>query len=140
MNLPELPKQNKQLEADFGIKLRNWLKTHHPKFVSCTFETKDSHGKDYLNYSEVTEKQIAHALLISSDEGDLIRVSSGTEGAPDYNYYRNAPAYIVIHYPKNSEVITIQNFLHERDTNKRKSLTSERAKAISSVSINKKPH
>lgn len=137
MNLPELPRQNKQAEADFGLKLRAWLKSHTPKFTSCTFETKDSRGKDYINFSEITPKQIAHALATGSDEGDLIRVSSGTEGAADYNYHRNDPAYIVIHYPKNSEVITIQNFLHERDTNKRKSLTSERAKAISSVSIKK---
>lgn len=131
--LPDLPKKNKKKEADFGLKFRQWLTT--VRFLSCTFELKDSRGKDYINFAEIVEDQVAHALRTESEKGNLIRIEKGTIGAPDYVYLRNAPAYIVIHYPRSFEIITIGNLLHEKNTHKKKSLTSARARDISVMSV-----
>lgn len=129
MNLPDLPKQNKHKEADFGIALRRWIEEY--KIMPSSLETKHTRGKNYLPFSEITPKQIAYANKISSDEGVLIRVQ-GTDGEPDYVYMRNQPAYIVIRYPDFFAVITIGNLLFERDRYKKKSLTADRAKEIAS--------
>jgi len=132
MQLPDLPQQNKHKEADFGLRFRKWWNLHGK---GCPYELKDTRGKEYLNYNEVSEDQIAVALASGTEKGVLLRIVSGTPGSPDYIGVKNTVSYIVIKYPKSFEVITIGNFLHEKETNKRKSLTIERAKAISSVSV-----
>lgn len=132
MILPNLPQQNKKQEADFGLRFRKWWNLHGK---GSPYELKDTRGKEYLNYNEVTQEQIAFALACGTEKGVLVRVERGTVGTADYIGIKNTIAYIAIKYPKGFEVITINNFLHEKNTNKRKSLTHDRAKAISSVSI-----
>lgn len=133
--LPELPKKNNKKEADFGLRFREWIFRHKPKMSSCTLEMKDSRGKNYISFKEITDEQVDCALRTESDKGNLIRIVTGTLGAPDYAWYRNAPAFIVVHYPKNFEIISIDNLLHEKNTHKRKSLTSLRAHEIATISI-----
>ena len=40
--MPNLPKQNKHKEADFGLKFREWFSKNTDKFISCTFELKQT--------------------------------------------------------------------------------------------------
>lgn len=112
-------------EADFSLLFRHWFKANYKKFESCTFEHKDTRGKNTFSIKELKEAQINHALAIKSDKGNLIRVSSGTVGAPDYNFYRNAYAYIVINYPKGFVVIDIDDLIKEK-----KGISWERAQEI----------
>lgn len=127
--LPPLPKQNKKVEADFGVYLKNWLKKN-PLPDSATVELKQTKTNSFA-FSEVKPRQIAYATKAKSDEGVLIRIQ-GTDGQPDYAFFRNAPvSYIIIRYPKQFSLIDVDAFIHERDTCDRKSLTSMRAEMIS---------
>jgi len=117
-------------EADFSIRLRHYLKAH-PLPVSCPLEVKDTRGKEYFSYAELKEEQINNALASKSDKGNLIRISVGTVGAPDYTYYRNSPAYVVIKYPSCFVFIDIETLIMEKEKSKRKSLVCDRACEIS---------
>lgn len=133
MNLPPLPKQNKTKEADFGLRFREWWEKYG---MNAPYELKDSRGKDRLLFSEVSDEQVKVGLAANSDKGVLIRVAAGTPGAPDYVGLRNSPYWIVIKYPKSFEVIGINTFLMEKNRSRKvKSLTVERAREISTVSI-----
>ena len=127
MKLPELPKQNKKLEAEFSIELKHWIEKH--PILTSSLEVKHTHGKNSLPFREVKPEQLAYASRVNSDKGAWIR-TLGLNGEPDYVFLRNAPAYIVIKYPKFFCFITIGNFLFEKEKNKRKSLTEDRAQAI----------
>lgn len=87
-------------EANFGLTFRSWFRANKKKFESCVFELKDTRGSITFNVKEWKEEQRDHALACKSDEGNLMRFSSGTTGMPDYGFYRNACAYVVIKYPK----------------------------------------
>ena len=119
-------------EAKSGVLFRHWLKAN-PQF-DCSYEMKDTRGKDYLNFSAVKDNQISYAQAIQSDKGTLIRVQ-GTNGEPDYVYLRSAPAYIVLKYPKSFQIIKIREFLLEKSSSERKSLTEARAKHIAVISV-----
>lgn len=119
-------------ESKFAIKFRHWLKAKKIDF-SCTFETKDCSNKSSFAYSELGESQENWALAISEGLGVLMRQQGGN-GEPDYIYNYRDPAYIVINFKEGFEVITIQNFIAERNKSQRKSLTHERAKLISTFS------
>lgn len=121
-------------EADFSIRLRHYLKAN-PLPLSTHLEVKDTRGKDSFNYAELKEEQINNALASKSDRGNLIRISIGTVGAPDYCFYRNAPAYVVIRFPSGFVFIDIETLICERERSKRKSLTWERAQEISIKTI-----
>lgn len=133
MILPQLPKKIKQDEAKFGLKFRKWLDEH--PMMSCTFEMKDTRGSTSLPFSEVGQEQRMHGLRTGSDKGNLIRIQTGTPGAPDYAYYRKAPAFIVIRYPKSFQIISVETFMHEEKRSKRRSLLESRAKEISILSV-----
>jgi hypothetical protein len=125
----------KKKEADFSVYLRHYLKSY-PLPYSCPIEVKDSRGKDYISFSEVKEEQINNALASKSSKGNLIRISNGTVGAPDYAYYVNAPiAPIFINFPQLFCAVDINKFVNEKDKTNRKSLTQERAKEISTLFI-----
>jgi len=131
MKLPDLPKQNKHKEADFGLKFRKWIDEN--PMASSSFELKDTRGKDYFNFEELGDDQINHALRNKGKKGNLMRITVGTVGAPDYVYLRNAYAFVVIKYPRFFCLIEIETFLLEKKRSKRKSLTSVRAKEIAWV-------
>lgn len=130
MNLPTLPKIHQKKEADFGLRFRTWFKDNSRLFESGSFELKDTRGKDYLNFNEVKSVQIASGLKNQSDEGNLMRASVATTGTADYLFYRNAKGWIVIKYPKMFCIISLDNFIQEKETSDRKSLTSEDARRI----------
>lgn len=92
-------------EANFGLTFRSWFRANKHKFESAVFELKDTRGAATFNVKEWKEEQRDHALACKSDEGNLMRFSSGTTGMPDYGFYRNAYAYVIIKYPKAFYVI-----------------------------------
>jgi hypothetical protein len=131
--LPNLPKKIKHKESDFGTKIfKPWVHNNVHLFHSCTFELKDSKGKDSIPFNSVEDLQIDACLSIKwSDKGYLIRNLTGTVGAPDYSFYKNAPAYVVMNYGKlGFVIIDIETFIEEKKRSQRKSLTFTRACAI----------
>lgn len=96
---------------------------------------KDSRGKDSISFSEIKQAQIDWGLAVNSDKGVLIRTQAIAEGMPDYCYYRNAPSYIVIKYPKAFYIIPVGNLVFEKEYSKRKSLLESRAEAIAVKTI-----
>ena len=131
MSLPDLPKQHKKVEADFGVRFRRWLK-ENPQWSHAP-ELKQT-ATDSISFSCVADKQINYLLAIKSDKGTLIRIQ-GTNGEPDYVYLRSFPAYVVIKFPKFFCLIDIEDFVAEKVNSKRKSLTSERAKVIAKTYV-----
>ncbi len=128
--LPNLPKKNKHREADFGTKVfRPWILNNPPK-ISGTYELKIT-STDSIPFSCLEDLQADASMTVKwGKKGYLIRNAMGTPGAPDYSYYINSPAYVVIKYPDFFCLIDIETFLEEKKRSKRKSLTSERAKQI----------
>ncbi len=129
--LPDLPRQLDKREAAFGVQLRHWLEKN--KLQSCPIEIKRTTTTNIL-FSCLPNEQIAWLMAAKSDEGALIRVI-GVTGEPDYAWYRNAPARVVVRYSKSFHIIDIEAFLLEKKRSKRRSLTTERARAISIWSV-----
>jgi hypothetical protein len=120
-------------EAKFSIRFRHWLKANPIKF-SCTFEMKDTCGKQSLNFKEVKQEQLDYGEAIKSTHPTMIR-NVGGQGEPDYTYHYNCPAFVVINYPKGFVLIDVTTFAMERDRSKRKSLTWLQARAISTIEV-----
>ncbi len=118
-------------EADFSIVFRHWIKAN-PQY-SCALEMKQTSG-DSIPFSCVEQHQLDYGMAIRSKKGTLIRVQGGN-GEPDYIYLRNTPSYIVIKYPGEFHIISVDTFILEKERSKRKSLTSKRAREISIKSV-----
>jgi len=128
MKMPDLPKQHKAREMDFGGWLKNYTEKH-PHLLATGLETKQT-TTDSIPFSVVTPQQVAFGMGAKSSKGVWIRVQ-GLNGEQDYIFLVNSPSMIVIRFPKIVCWIDIENFIIERDPPKRKSLTSERAAEIS---------
>lgn len=123
-------------ESKFGILFRHWIFAHGPELVSASYELKQT-TTDSIPFSCLEEHQITASEAIKwGSKGSLIRVESGTIGAPDYIFLRNTPAFIVIKYPNCFTIIDIETFVEEKKRSKRKSLTLERASAIAWKVVN----
>ncbi len=116
-------------ESKSSTVFRHWLRSH--PILTCSIEMKDTRGAKSLPFSEVKQAQVDWGMAIKSGKGVLIRTQAVAEGMPDYIYLRNEPAYIVIKYPSLFAIIDVETFALERDRSKKKSLTQERATAIS---------
>ena len=115
-------------EANISLVLRHYLKANPIPF-SCPIEVKDTRGKMYFNFKELKDKQVNNALASKSSKGNLIRISGGTVGGPDYAwYFKTELAPIFIHYPKHLIIIDIEAFLLAKKDSK--SLSLEKAKDI----------
>lgn len=132
MKLPELPKQKKSKEAVFGVLFRKWWVANP---LPGTFELKETLGKKSISLSAVDIEQISFALATQSKKGVLTRVTVGTVGTADYIGLVAYPAWIVVKYTKRFYIISIDSFLLEKQRSKRKSLTEERADAISTITV-----
>lgn len=118
-------------EAKFGLLFRHWLKQN--PMLSGAFELKQT-TTNSISFSCVEDHQLDYLMAIKGPRGVLIRVQ-GTNGEPDYNYYRNAYAWVVIRYPHAFHIIDVEAFIIEKKRSKRKSLTSGRAKEIAWASV-----
>ena len=118
-------------EANFSLIFRHWILANPPK-LSGTYELKQT-TTNSIPFTCLEDHQADFSLAIKwSKTGVLIRNESGTLGAPDYSYYNNAPAYVVIYFkePNGFVIIDIETFLEEKKRSKRKSLTWERAQLL----------
>ena len=130
--MDKLPIKINRVEAEFGLELRNYIsKLKTPIFTTTTWlELKDTHGKDTLSFSAVSDIQIAEGLK-TKNTGSLVRVTVGTTGCADYIWRYKDPAYVVIRYPNSWCFIDIDTFVLERDRSKKKSMSEERACELS---------
>ncbi len=121
-------------EADFGKRFRAWVKAQSD-MPPAAFELKQT-LIDYIPFSALQEHQEYALLAASGRSGILYKIGDDSCGIKpfDFFYLARAEAYVVIKYPKGFEVITIENFIAERERSTRKSLTHERAMAISTFS------
>lgn len=121
-------------EADFGTYFRHWLKAN-PMF-SGAFELKQTTGKS-IPFSDVQPHQIEALEAANSKHGILYKAPDDSRGIKpfDYFYLREAPAWVVIKFPDAFHIISIGNFIMEKKKSDRKSLTSARAREISTKSV-----
>lgn len=118
-------------EANFTIYFRHWLKAN-TFMASSAFELKQT-TTDSLPFSSVKQHQINALLAVKNAEsGVLYKAPDDSMGSKPFDlfYLRLAEAYIVVKYPKLFVIIDIEDFLHEMQISKRKSLISSRAKVI----------
>lgn len=122
------------LESKFAQVFRHWLRAN-PQ-VTCAYEIKQT-NKDSLPFSAVEQHQLDYLEAISGSKGVLVRVQAVAGGEPDYIYLRGVNACVVIFFSRTREfhIISIGTFLLERGRSKRKSLTTERAREISTISF-----
>jgi hypothetical protein len=128
MAMPPLPNFHKKKEADFGLAFRKWIEARRPFSSAC--ELKQT-ATDSLPFNALADNQVNWLMSLSSDKGALVRVT-GMSGEPDYIWCRNMPCHVFIKYPRGFVGITIGNFVQEKNTSSRKSLTWERAKELAS--------
>lgn len=132
--LPNLPKQIKGQESDFGLQFRKWWdspKGHLPGEI----ELKDTGGKDSLPFAAFSLDQEVIARMATEGKGVLVRRTVGTVGGADYSGLVNCPYWLAIKYPGGFEIISVGVFLLEKSRSTRRSLTSARAAAISTISV-----
>lgn len=130
MSLPELPRQNKQKEASFGVDFRYDIEEISPPKTIC-FELKHTRGKDSFPFSEVKDKQIAYARKIK--KGCLVRIQ-GVSGEPDYIWLAGVDTYVSIKYASGKSYhIEMEQFVKQKETSTKKSLSEDQAKAITSM-------
>ncbi len=120
-------------EAKWNTVFNHWIKEKY-KRTAC-FELKQTETGN-IPFSSVKDHQV-QALLAASDKGLVFKIPDGSFIQSPFDTFSlfNVPAFVVIKYPESFELITINNFVFERDKSTRKSLTYERAKAISTYSI-----
>lgn len=124
----------KKREADFGVLFRHWIKAN-PRY-SCACELKQTEKKS-IPFEALAQHQVDYLTAINSNAGTLIRVQ-GVNGEPDYVYLRNEPAYVFVKFPGEFHGIAISQWVLERDASykrKKRSLTVERARQISVISV-----
>lgn len=112
---------------------RRWWEKHP---LAGEIELKDTKGKDSLPFKAFEHDQEVIARIATEGKGVLVRRTVGTAGGADYSgLTRDIPYWIAIKYPHGFEVIAIGAFLLEKKRSTRKSLTSDRAREISTISV-----
>ena len=132
MNLPDLPKQNKSAEADFGLRFRKWIAEHRPTESGVAYELKHCRGESSIPFDAVEPEQLAYGGKIEA-RGELVRVM-GSRGEPDYLWV-HGPSWIVCGYVGFWCMIRRDRWIWERNMGKRKSLTADRAKEIAELVV-----
>lgn len=99
------------------------------------FEIKQT-TSDAILFSAVEDHQI-EGLLAVQQSGFVYKLSDADSRRKPFDVVATSwmTGYVVIKYPKITCVMTVNNFVWERDHSKRKSLTLERAKEISTYIV-----
>src|SRR3990167_8161555 len=102
---------------------------------SCAVEAKLARGNS-IPFRSLSEHQ-ERALILASGKGMYHKIADGSGQQTPFDAFClvGVPAYVAIVYGKVCCLIAIDVFQNERNKSKRKSLTSERARAISSILI-----
>ena len=121
-----------RIEAKCQTKFNHWVKNVFKK--TAAFELKQTQT-DSIPFSDVKPHQVDALLAVR--EGNFVWKipDAGFQNPFDSFSMYNEQAFVVIFYPKSFELIPINGFLLERERSKRKSLTYERARAISTISV-----
>jgi hypothetical protein len=120
-------------ESSFSITLRHWVMANAHRLETATFEVKQTTTNALpFNALEEHQENFSDAIKYSS-KGVFIRVEAGTVGCPDYIFLKQEPAFIVAYYSlyKAFVIIDIDTWKLEKSRSKRKSLSFDRAQAIS---------
>ena len=122
-------------EANFGLLFRRWLKSQK-NMPSAAFELKQT-TKHYIPFNALAEHQENALLAVNSSKGILYKAPDDSRGVKPFDYFflSRSCAFVVIRYPNTFEVIPIDSWIMEREKSHRKSLTSERARQISTISV-----
>lgn len=115
-------------EADFGKLFRHWVRAN-PLKITCHFELKQTQG-DSLPFTSLEDHQVAYNEAIRDSPKGVLMRNVGMNGEPDYTYTYRDPVFVVVKYPACFCIISLGNFVAEKSTSKRKSLTVERAREI----------
>jgi len=119
-------------EKDFQSLFNKWVKNVYKK--TAVFELKQT-TKDSIPFSDVAPHQI-EALQSARHRGFVFKIPDcGYQSPFDAFAVFGVPAFVVIKYPKRTEMISIDSFLLERERSKRKSLTADRAHEISTTTL-----
>ena len=121
-----------KLEAKHQTRFNHWCKNVFKR--TAAFELKQTQT-DSLPFSSVQPHQIDALLAVREGVFVWKIPDAGYQNPYDSFCMVNEQAYVVIFYPKSFELIPINNFLFEKEKSKRKSLTYERARAISTISV-----
>lgn len=119
-------------EAAFNTVFNQWLKNVHKQ--TGVYELKVAKGNS-IPFDAVVEHQIQS--LEASNHGLLVWKipDCGYQNPFDCFSMYKVPAWVVIKFANSFEMITIDTFVLEKSRSKRKSLTSERAREISTISV-----
>lgn len=115
-------------ESNFTTIFEKYIRV---KKLHGAFELKTT-DVDSILFSKVEEHQI-ESLVAVQNEGFLHKISDADPRRKGFDIVATPQlvGYVVIRFPKITCIITVNNFIHERWISKRKSLTVERAKEIS---------
>lgn len=125
----------KFLSNEFGP----WLKVNgHRIPVSCPFEAKSSRGGKTIPFSYFLEHQTNSLLACTTEKGYWYKISDESSGYKPFDgvFYKNAPAYYVLSYPrKNFYIVSIHQVVNEfKRQGSKGSISEQRAKEISIMS------
>lgn len=121
-------------EADFQTKFTRWAKynVHTP----TAFELKLAKSRS-LPYSAVQDHQIAALLAVKKDKLCYKIPDSGIAQKPFDMFVLRGEAYVAVMFYERGQkeffLIDVDEFISERDTSTRKSLTEQRAREIGSL-------
>lgn len=117
----------KKREASITPKIEKYLRANR---IYCNYEIKQT-TTDSIAFSDVKDHQV-NGLVAAQEEGICWKSSDADPREKPFDGSNNPPlpGYVVIKYPSAIVLITVNNFIHARMTNRRKSLTYERAKEI----------
>ncbi len=121
-------------EAQFTQLFRHWLKANPMR--SSAFELKQT-TSNALAFEAVAQHQLDALLACTKPQGLLYKAPDDSRGIKPFDlfYLSLAYAWVVIKYPKSFHIIGVETFILEKQRSKRKSLTSGRAREISTVSV-----
>lgn len=119
-------------EARLQILFNHWAKNVYKG--NAVFELKQTQGSS-IPFSALAEHQ-EQALLAVSEGTFVWKIPDcGFQNPFDSFCLTKLPAYVVLCYPLSIEIIPIAGFILERKRSQRKSITYDRAKSISTMSI-----
>lgn len=128
--LPELPKVLNKREANWTTTVfRKWLQK---KGINAVFEIKYT-TKDSIPFDAVKEHQL-WSLLTVRNNTFVYKIPDMGEKAPfDMFSMKQMPAYVVLKYPRGVAIIPIDVWCLESSRSKRRSLTWDRARELSTI-------
>ena len=111
-------------EANITPTIKKFLKQNK---IYCNWEAKQT-TTDSLLFSAVDDHQV-NSLIAGQEYGIDWKYSDADPRTKPCDGSNNPPlpGYIIIKYPKGITFITVNNFIHARMTNRKKSLTYEKA-------------